>query len=278
MTAHHGHCISTARLLSLQYFGSQGCYKLIEDHYSCSKDPSEPFSQTSPTCSGCAVFPWEPAALLQSKDLHEFRPPSTSPALACEGAGSAQGQGKRLGQVWEGCHGTGVGWGCLTLASVVLLRASAAFSNPVLICLTQGHLRRWLILRKSIFQKVIAENNAWFLNSEHSWACVSVIQFLLKAEGKLPTPYLCTGNTYNEISITHYHNSKRLKSKRLLPYNFGFSQPHLKLLAASALSWEEKKGFEMQSFPSILPRFHHFLPQWNMHIHLLFINRKSDDT
>lgn len=91
------------------------------------------------------------------------------------------------GQVWEGCHGAGVGWGCPTLASVVLLRASAA-QHPVLICLTQGHLRRWLILRKSIFQKVIAESNAWFLNSEHSWAYVWITQFLLKAEGNLPTP------------------------------------------------------------------------------------------
>lgn len=30
---HHVHCISTARLLSLHHLGSQGCYRLIEDHY-----------------------------------------------------------------------------------------------------------------------------------------------------------------------------------------------------------------------------------------------------
>lgn len=159
------------------------------------------------------------------------------------------------GQVWQGCHGAGVGWGCPTPASVFLLRASAAFSSPVLICLTQGHLIRWFILRKSNFFK------------SHCWKQCLMSKFRAQLGMCLNYPILIKGRRKSAHSIVlHWKhtqwnfypslsNSKRFKSKRLLPYNFDFSQPHLKLLAASALPWEGKRGLKCSSFQVFCPSF-----------------------
>lgn len=110
------------------------------DHYPCSEGPTEPISVD------LRIYSSLPAALLQSKDLHELKAPSTFPTLACEGAGGSPGPGQEAGLR---CGRAGLGWGCPTQASVLLL--GAAFSNPALICLTQGHLRRWFILGENQF-------------------------------------------------------------------------------------------------------------------------------